>query len=97
MKLQHNDLTAELGWDTPLQYYYLTVTRGEKILYSNLDDPTATTGTYGGGLNLTQLQAKLAHHGFSVEEATLRGLPTPSAHLSPVTRQLLEQLNREDE
>lgn len=94
MNLQQGYLSADFGWDAPLQYYYLTVSRGEHTLYSNLDDPEAVTGTFGGGLSLTQLQARLATHGFTVELDILRHLPTPPSNLKPEVRHLLEKLNQ---
>lgn len=94
---QHGDLTVTYGWDAPLQYFYLTVERGQQLIYSNLDDPAATAGTYGGGLSLMQLRDQLSAHGVTLSTGELDALagstPTSSPR-APGAQALLDHLNR---
>lgn len=96
----HGDLTLTYGWDAPLQYFYLTVERGEQLLYSNLDDPEAQSGSFGGGLTLHQLQARLAEQGVTLtpnDLDALSGAVRASSPRSPVLTRLLRDLNHPDE
>ncbi|MBZ9752158.1 hypothetical protein GO986_12015 [Deinococcus sp. HMF7620] len=95
--LQQDDLTLSYGWDAPLGYYFLIVEQEGKLVYSNLDDPQALAGPYGGGLTLMHLQAKL--QGFGVvldlpELDALAGHTPASSPRAPALTQLLDALNR---
>lgn len=95
--LHHNDLTLTYGWDAPLQYFYLTVSRGHDLVYCNLDDPSATAGTYGGGLTLMQLQEQMSVQGVTLEPAEVDALAghTPNATpRAPGAQALLDFLNK---
>lgn len=52
-----------LGWDRPLQYFFMTVENGVTgdILYSNLDDPATF-----GGVDLEYYRGILSELGYSV-------------------------------
>ena len=90
-------LTLRYGWDAPLQYFALTVEDGNRLVYSNMDDPEARSGTYGGGLSLPQLCAKLAAFGVQLSETEVDSLKrnTPPASKRPaVLTHLLDSLAR---
>lgn len=90
------ELTIAYGWDAPLGYFYLTVQRGDDLLYSNCDDPDATSGTYGGGLTLHQLQARLGDHGLTLSPDdldALAGTVRRASPRAPILTRLLRDLN----
>lgn len=94
--LPEHSLSAHYGWDRPLKYYFLTVTQQGKVLYSSLDDPAAHHGTYGGGLDLSQLDAQLGIRGFSLNTeqrlALLKDAQAP-AKMDADLRLLLNGIN----
>lgn len=97
---EHDGLTIAYGWDAPLGYFYLTVQRGDDLLYSNCDDPAATSGTYGGGLTLHQLQARLGNHGLTLSPDdldALAGTVRRAAPRAPILTRLLRDLNNPPE
>lgn len=88
--------SASYGWDRPLQYYFLTIIQHGKVLYSNLDDPAAHHGTYGGGLTLAQLGAQLTTRGFSLtakQRLALLEDAQASAEMDADLRLLLDKIN----
>ncbi|GAA5501058.1 hypothetical protein Dxin01_00789 [Deinococcus xinjiangensis] len=89
------ELTFAYGWDAPLQYYYFTAYDGDEVVYSNLNDPAAQHGTYGGGLTFRQLLEKLSEYEVKVSRAELAHLlrDTPPSSLSPQIKGLLDALN----
>ena len=57
-------LRVVAGWDRPLQHHHLTVTCGDNVLYSNINDAALD----GGGMTAVQVLAKLAFLGIRPPE-----------------------------
>ncbi|MHA0044379.1 hypothetical protein [Deinococcus sp. PEB2-63] len=94
--ITHGDLRLAYGWDAPLEYFYLTVQRGDELLYSNCDDPDAISGTYSGGLTLTQLSTRLNEYGVTLgadDLDALSGTVRAASPRAPILTHLLHELN----
>ena len=91
-----NGRTVRFGFDVPLQYYFVTVEALNGVLYSNLDDPEAQSGTFGGGLSLEQLIEELAWWGVRVTpglRAALDAAGRTEATSTPLQASLLRAVN----